>query len=54
VKTTFIGQGLLNTEDKEIVTAELKALPLQVFGDYFQKLFKEFNAYIQVGGDYFE
>jgi hypothetical protein len=54
MKTVLEGKKILDAEDKENVTAGLKALPLEVFGDCFQKLFKEFNTYIQVGGDYFE
>jgi hypothetical protein len=54
MKTALKGKRLLDDEDKENVTAELKDLLLEVYGDCFQKLFKQFITYIQTGGDYFE
>jgi hypothetical protein len=35
------------------VTAQLNAVPLEAFADYFKKLFKQCNKYIELGGDYF-
>jgi hypothetical protein len=49
------GKTFQDVEDIEKnVTAELNAVPLEVFAYYFQNLFKRCNRYIQYGGDYFE
>jgi hypothetical protein len=55
VKTALKGKWFQNVEDiKKIVMAELNIVPLETAADCFQKLFKQYNKRVQVGGDYFE
>jgi hypothetical protein len=55
IKTTLKGKRFQDVENiKKKVTAELNTVPLEAFVDCSQKLFKQFNKCIQVGGDYFE
>jgi hypothetical protein len=55
VKTALKGKRFLDVEDiKKKVMAELNTVSLEAFAQCFQKLFKQSNKCIQVGGDYFE
>jgi hypothetical protein len=55
VKTAPKAKRFQDVEDIKInMTAELNAVPLEVFDDCFQKLFKRANKCIQFGEHYFE
>jgi hypothetical protein len=55
VKTAFKRRSFRGVEViNKSVTAKLNAVSLEVFVEYFKKMFKTCNKRIQVGGDYFE